>query len=317
MKSVSIVIGTLAALAVAALAGRYATGSWIFYTIASLQIQGAVAAFALAAISFGFYRHALNLALMVVAILIGAHGYIMLGEFRQPAPLDPAAKPLFRLLSINIMGDNPQGVKVADYIIGSGADVVFIQESAPIGPHIDRIKVVYPYRLGCGAQTITCDQSLWSKRPLAEGKVITASPIYRDRLMIATIDFDGRPVNFVNVHLTKPYFDNFHAYELRRIQKSIAPLKGPMILAGDFNASILTPDIRGFLKSTYLMTAEKEPQTWPVKATWAGMAIDHVFVRDALRFKSLARVEETLGSNHYGLIADVLWQDDTATYPPQ
>ena len=51
-------------------------------------------------------------------------------------------------------------------MIASGAGVVMIQESAPLGPHIDRIKQTYPYRLGCGAQTITCDQSLWSKTPM-------------------------------------------------------------------------------------------------------------------------------------------------------
>ena len=47
MKSASIVLGTLAALALALLAGRYASGHWVFYTVASLQIHGAVVAFLL------------------------------------------------------------------------------------------------------------------------------------------------------------------------------------------------------------------------------------------------------------------------------
>jgi endonuclease/exonuclease/phosphatase (EEP) superfamily protein YafD len=48
-----------------------------------------------------------------------------------------------------------------------------------------------------------------------------------------------------------------------------------------------------------------------------GVAIDHVFVRDPLRIRTLERAPDALGSNHFGLIADVLWQDNSASYPPQ
>lgn len=318
MKNISIVFGTLAALLLALIAARYVTGFWLFFTFASLQIHVAVCAFLISLVSFVFYRHWMNFGFMVIAIAFGVHAYVMLGQFRQAPPLDPAASPTLRLLSINIQGNNSaNGKKIADYIIGSKADVVFIQESAPIGPEIPRIRAVYPYRLGCGAQTITCDSSLWSKRPLATGRVVTASPIYRDRLMIASIEFGGHVINFVNVHLTKPYFDNFHAIELDKISDALEQVQGPMVLAGDFNASILTPDIRGFLREVKLTTAESEPNTIPVAAPAIGLAIDHVFVRDPLRIKTLTRVPDSLGSNHFGLIADILWQDDSASYPPQ
>ena len=317
MKSISVIFGTLAALLLAAVAARYVTGFWLFATFASLQIHGAIFAFALCVLSLVFYRHWINFGLAAAAVAIAAHGYLMLGEFRQPTLLDYGDMPTFRLLSINIEGDNDANAKrIADYIIGSNADVVFIQESAPIGPEIPRIKAVYPFRLGCGAQTITCDSSLWSKRPLIIGEVKTASPIYRDRLMIASIDFYGKTINFANVHLTKPYFDNFHANELGKITAALEKFQGPLVLAGDFNASILTPDVRRFLKKTKLMTAESEPNTIPVKAPSIGLAIDHLFVRDPLRIKSLARVPDPLGSNHFGLVADILWQDNTASYPP-
>jgi endonuclease/exonuclease/phosphatase (EEP) superfamily protein YafD len=318
MKSVSVVFGTIAALVLAAIAARYVTGFWLFATFASLQLHGAVVAFGLGLASFLLRRHWINLGLIVAAALVGLHGYVMLGEFRQPALDNYGNAPTVKLLSINIEGNNDANrTRIADYIIGSGADVVFIQESAPIGPEIPRIRAVYPYRLGCGAQTITCDSSLWSKRPLTTGQVITASPIYRDRLMIAGIDFGGHVINFVNVHLTKPYFDNFHQVELAKIREAINPIKGPMVLAGDFNTSILTPDVRGFLKQTRLMTFEHEPNTIPVRAPAVGLAIDHVFVRDPLRIKTLTRVPDPLGSNHFGLVADLILIDPTASYPPR
>ncbi|WP_137155759.1 endonuclease/exonuclease/phosphatase family protein [Rhizobium sp. FKL33] len=267
-------------------------------------------AFLIAGFAFLLHRNVIAALMMALAVAIGAHGVFMLGEFRQEPVRAQNAKPLLRFLSFNIMGNNgPGGPRIADYIIGSGADVVFIQESAPIGPEIDRIKAVYPYRLGCGAKTITCDQSLWSKRPFLRGEVFTASPIYRDRLMLASIDFDGRVVNFANVHLTKPYFDNFHEIELAQVARRLEAYSGPMVLAGDFNASILLSDIRAFLRRTGLRTAETEPNTWPVALPLIGMAIDHVFTRGGVKIASLERIPDPIGSNHYGLISEIVWDE--------
>lgn len=310
MKTISTIFGTLSALLLIALTGRYISNSWIFFTISSFQVQASILAFLIAGLAFLLHRNVVMALLMALAVAIGGHGVFMLREFRQEPIRAENAKPLLRFLSFNIMGDNgPGGPRIADYIIGSGADVVFIQESAPIGPEIDRIKAVYPYRLGCGAKTITCDQSLWSKRPFLRGEVFTASPIYRDRLMLASIDFDGRVVNFANVHLTKPYFDNFHQIELAQIARRLEAYPGAMVLAGDFNASILLSDIRAFLRKTGLRTAETEPNTWPVALPQIGMAIDHVFTRGQIKIGSLERIPDPIGSNHYGLISEIVWEE--------
>ena len=324
MKNLSIIIGTIAFLLVCALAGRYVSGHWLFFTFASFQIQGAAVATALAALAWMLHRNAVASLLVIAAVAIGLHGYLMLGDFRQSTPAPPPSYPAdLKVITFNIMGDNSfdNGGRIADAMIASGADVIMIQESAPLGPHIDRIKVVYPYRLGCGAQTVTCDQSLWSRTPLVTGEVKTGSPLYRDRLLLATIALGDRRVNFVNVHTTKPYFDNIHAIELRRVREIMAEYAtrnpGPFLVAGDFNASILTPDIRQFLSLTGLRTADREPSTWPVGAPTAGMAIDHMFAGDPLRFRSLEPLTETHGSNHFGLVAELWYQDATATYPPR
>jgi endonuclease/exonuclease/phosphatase (EEP) superfamily protein YafD len=324
MKNLSIITGTCAFLLIALLAGRYVSGHWLFFTPASFQIQGAALAAALSALAWLLHRNAVASLMVIAALILGGHGYAMLDDFRQPTPLPPQSYPAdIKVVSFNIMGDNSfdNGGRIADAMIASGADVIMIQESAPLGPHIDRIKALYPYRLGCGAETITCDQSLWSKRPLVAGVVKTASPLYRDRLLLAAIDIGGRRVNLANVHLTKPYFDNIHAIELKRVREEMdefaAANPGPYIVAGDYNASILTPDVRRFLDEAKLMTAEKEPETWPVGAPQIGMAIDHMFVSGELRFRTLARLPETFGSNHFGLTAEIWYQDPTASYPPR
>lgn len=320
MKNVSIIVGTCAFLLICVLAGRYVSGHWIFATFASFQIQAAAAATIIAALAWLLHRNVVASLLVIAALAIGAHGYGMLGDFRQPSPMPPQSWPaLFKVMSINVMGDNSfdNGGRIADSMIASGADVILVQESAPLGPHIDRIKAAYPHRLGCGAQTITCDSSLWSKRPLIDAQVKTASPLFRDRLLFASVDFGGRTIRFANVHLAKTYFDNSQAIELKRITEILGAGDEPLVLGGDFNASVLTPDVRRFLERMNLMTAEREPPTWPVAAGPAGMAIDHLFVRDPLRFKSLDLLPEAYGSNHYGLVAEIWLQDLTITYPPR
>ncbi|MGV3550074.1 endonuclease/exonuclease/phosphatase family protein [Rhizobium sp.] len=323
MKNLSIITGTIAFLLICALAGRYVSGHWLFYTFASFQIQGAALAAVLATVAWLLHRNAVAGLMVIAAVAIGVHGYVMLGDFRQATPAPPPGYPAdFKVVSLNIMGDNSfdNGGRIADAMIASGADVIMIQESAPLGPHIDRIKAVYPYRLGCGAQTITCDTSLWSKTPMVAGEVKTASPLYRDRLLLASIMVAGKRVNFANVHTTKPYFDNIHAIELKRATELMADFASrnpaPFFVAGDYNASILTPDVRRFMTENKLMTAPSEPATWPVAAPAIGMAIDHMFVADPLRFKSLQALPETYGSNHFGLVAEIWYQDLTITYPP-
>jgi len=320
MKNLSIVIATCACLLLCALAGRYVSGHWLFFTFASFQIQGAMLAAGLAALAWLFHRSIVTSLIVMASLAIAAHGYVMLGEYRQPSPMPPQSWPAdLKVLSFNIMGDNSfeNGGRIADVMISSGADVVMIQESAPLGPHIDRIKQTYPYRLGCGAETMTCDQSLWSKRPFLSQFVRTASPIYRDRFLMASIEFRGQRVYFANIHLTKPYFDNMHAVEMKLITNLVNDTQGPMVLAGDMNASVLTPDIRTFLSETGLMTADTEPTTWPVGLEDVGMAIDHMFVRGQMRFRSLERLPQTFGSNHHGLVAELWLQDPSITYPPQ
>lgn len=324
MKNLSIIIGTIAFLLICGLAGRYVSGHWLFYTFASFQIQGAAIAAILAALAWLLHRNAVASLLVIAALAIGGHGYVMLGDFRQDPPAPPPSYPAdLKVITFNMMGDNSfeNGGKIADAMIASGADVILIQESAPLGPHIDKIKLTYPYRLGCGAQTITCDQSLWSKTPLVAGEVKTAGPLYRDRLLLATIALGSKRVNFANIHTTKPYFDNIHAIDVKRASELMADYAtrnpGPFVVGGDYNGSILIPDIRRFLTDTKLMTADREPPTWPTEMPALGMAIDHMFVGDPLRFKSLKTLPETFGSNHFGLVAELWYQDITATYPPQ
>ena len=56
MKTLSTIIATIAALMIAALAGRYVSGHWIFFAFASFQIQVAALACLVAAFAWLLHR---------------------------------------------------------------------------------------------------------------------------------------------------------------------------------------------------------------------------------------------------------------------
>lgn len=144
-----------------------------------------------------------------------------------------------------------------------------------------------------------------SKTPLQDGAVRSLSDIFGDRFILARTQIRDRMINLGAIHTTKPYFDDFHSMELVRAALAITDTEGPFLLSGDFNASSIAPDMRMFMRWTDLRHGADEPATWPVQAGSLGLPIDHIYVREPLKIRTLKRLPDPLGSNHYGLIAEI------------
>jgi endonuclease/exonuclease/phosphatase (EEP) superfamily protein YafD len=217
-----------------------------------------------------------------------------------------ANAPTFKLLSFNILSDNFENSDViAQTILSSGADLVNVMEAGPIQAHLDELSRVYPYRVGCGVLIAFCDQLMLSKTPIQTPVVKSLSDIFRSRFVLAKVAVAGRVIAFAGIHTTKPYFDDFHSFELGRAALAITDIDGPLLISGDFNASSLAPNMRRFLSLTQLKTGGWEPATWPIRAGRFGVPIDHVYARAPLKIKSVRQLPDAQGSNHYGLIAEI------------
>jgi len=251
------------------------------------------------------HRNWYAVALLAISCFIIGHSVVLKREFVRDAPAAAAQSKTYKLISFNILGDNwDNGETIKNMITGSGADVVYVLESPPMQPFLGELDATYPYRLGCGKDTPTCDLMVLSKHPFMSKKVGSLSELRKDRFMMVDIDLDGVRTHFAAAHLSKPYFDMYHQEELYTLWKSLKNEKGPLVLAGDFNASILEPDMADFLRATGLMTGPAEPKTWPIKASQLGIAIDHVFSRAPLYLTSVKNTPSNYGSNHNGLVAE-------------
>lgn len=298
------VICVLTTCVLAVLAARYLSHMWILAFFESLQTHFGIACILASVVALLVRRHWYAMLMLVAALGITGHSIVMLQAHALEAAPE-AAKPSYRLLSFNVDGDNfGNGQKIGDLIANSKADVVEIFEAPPVLSQLERLAAIYPYRIGCGVMMEECDSLVLSKRPFLSQSVHSLSGIWRNRLILATIDMDGHKIAFASAHLTKPYFDEFHDDELHALSDRLKVIKEPLLLAGDFNASVIEPDMQDFLGRDGLGHVFPEPSTWPVEAGAYGIAIDHVFARAPLQLKSVRRIEDAMGSNHYGLITD-------------
>lgn len=299
------VLCVLLTLALVVLSGRYIIGDlWLLAFFESLQTHFSLACIVGALLAFAVKRHWYAVVLGIVGVALLVHSVIMLKEHSATAPA-AAATPTYRLLSFNIDNDNfANGERIADLIIGSKADVVEVFEAQPLLSQMARLEQAYPYRIGCGAVTKDCDSLLLSTRPFQRQLIRNLSVLWQQRFFMAIIDFDGQPINFASAHLSKPYFDEFHEYELTVLYYILYWIKGPTILAGDFNASVIAPDMQKFLARAGLNHVFPEPSTWPIEAGAYGISIDHVFARPPLQLKSVKQIPDAMGSNHYGLMTE-------------
>jgi len=298
------ILSAFLTLAIAIVSLRYVTNFWLLSFVYSFQIHLGVLFVAVSLVILAVRRHVYGFILLLASVFLIAHGVVMLREFSEDHGV-ANAPPIFRLMSFNVAIDNwKNSTAITDMVLASNADVVNLLEAKPLTFHLQQLFKVYPYHIGCDHGKDSCDTLLLSKRPFVTRQVASIGSLRKDRLVISSVDFGGQTVNLVSAHLSKPYFDDYQMGELEDLGKALRSISGPMVLAGDFNSSAIAPSIQGFLREQKLKTIAPEPATWPSGAGALGIAIDHIFARAPLRPTSLKRFEDSLGSNHSGLIAE-------------
>lgn len=304
--TLSVAICVIVSLVLIAIGTRYVHPHWILATLYSLQLHAAASCVVAMAVALILKRHFVGWLLFAIALLFTGHAVLMGRDFVEPLTVVDANAPTFRLLSFNILNSNfANGEDIARTILSSGADLVNIMEAQPLRVYMDELAKAYPYRVGCGVMIEDCDQLMLSKVPIEMPVVRTLSDVFAERFILAKVTIAGTTINFAGIHTTKPYFDNFHSLELNRAALALTETTGPLLLSGDFNASSLAPNMRRFLGVTELKTGSWEPATWPIRAGPFGVPIDHIYVRAPLKIKSVMRIPDAHGSNHYGLTAEI------------
>jgi endonuclease/exonuclease/phosphatase (EEP) superfamily protein YafD len=246
-------------------------------------------------------------AMLFLVFLGGAfvHGAYYVWEFqmRREAPVG-ALQAELTFLNYNVLASNQTAQAAADYIVRQAPDVALIMETPGVVEYLPEIQKVLPNRLGCD-RAATCDISLYSRFPIEDGQLLQIPPFQRSRLVIAPMTIDGAKLTVVGIHLSKPYFDEASLQELGYLRYVLSKIEGPVLLSGDFNASIWSAPVARLGRAQELIPAPSYPATWPVEFGALGVPIDNMFTKGNARILGVSAGEDSFGSNHRYLLARV------------
>lgn len=207
-----------------------------------------------------------------------------------------------RLVAVNALGSNRQHDRLFSIVTQDNPDIIVMTEAQPHWVEAgDSRLAVYPYRFA-HPRDDNFGLAIWSKRPFATQ---TLSGDSRD-LPLVVMKMEG--LHIIAAHPFPPIgerstLDN-HAY-LRRIGDILTTTKGPVVIAGDLNASLWSASLRN-LTGLGLRRTAAFAYTWPTSFPALAIQIDHIFVRDA--GATHFRVLGDTGSDHRPVQVDILPQ---------
>src|SRR6185437_271968 len=231
---------------------------------------------------------------------------LLLLPWARAADNAPSLPPALRLVTFDLGKDNERFDDIADFILGTKADIVLLQEVSCRAAEqlIPKLKATYPSAF---VSATGCDgQALLAKRPwLVGGQVTTRG---RHPLLVwARFQWANRVFTLTGVHFSGALMPTDQAADLQRVQAHLESQGAAHVVAGNFN---LTPFAWKFAQlqnlglgqyGTYMATYTPDwPSRWPVPT----LLTDNV-----LSTEGFARVRLTTGpprgSDHRPLIADI------------
>ncbi len=217
-----------------------------------------------------------------------------------------------RVVSAIMLVENPSVDRLAASLATDQADLWALQEVTP--QHLaalDRAGVLdsFTHRV-LDPQTGYFGSALLSRLPLSDGRVLdlAGSPVTAGR-----VETPAGPVLVVSVHLLNPgagaqlgrWRDQLYA-----LGDLVAGSPIPMVLAGDFNATLDHPALRGLLRAglrdAFCVAGRALGATWP---RWSApmapvMRLDHLLVTSEVAVTGF-RTLVSAGSDHDRVVADL------------
>lgn len=287
---------TLAALGAAV--AFLAPFGWPFELACHFAVQYAaflLAAAAAAALS-GLPRH---------AAVCGLLGLWNLGQVLwsvRPPPEASGGGPEVSLVVFNVHTANGRFTEVEDYLLARAPDAVVLLEVSPRWwTELRRLRKAYPHTLE-EPRGDNFGIAVLSKTPLEAARFVLLSPVEVPSI-VARLKADGRPFTLIATHPVPPasaYLVAERDAHLAALPALVQEQAGPVVLAGDLNATPWSPVFRRLLRDSGLLDSRRGfgvHSTWPTAIPFARIPLDHVLVSPGVRVLSRA-VGDPLGSDH-------------------
>ena len=271
---------------------------------------------------------------LLVAIAIALLGASQTGQAALPLPSAPAKNSL-RVMTYNIhvgigMDKKLNLQRIADVINREHPDLAGLQEVdrgvqrterideiAEIA-RLTRMEYAFAYNLQFqGGQYGVAILSRFPIKSIDHWRFANVREKERRGMIRVEVDVHGQTINFVTTHLDYQYEDG-RVFEAEQLLKLLAGIKGPLIVAGDFNDlpgaaayRIMTRQFRdAWVESKAVGDGLSYPADKPAKR------IDYIFYRpdDFIR-ATRAWIINTQASDHLPVVADIEIRTGTGVLP--
>ena len=214
------------------------------------------------------------------------------------ALVDGEAK--LRLMWFNVWARNLDNDKIFASVKDANADVVFLAETAPSRqPLLDRLKADYPYQAHCW-ELYNCGVAVLSKIPFEEAKPKTHW--MQPALMRVRYGEELNGLTIFGVHMVRPNMPFGQWKRIQGLASATFTAQGPVIVAGDFNATPHSIMLLGLSEFAGLWRMTELP-SWP---TWffglPQLSIDHQFISNGVRPLNFPELGKDGGSDHLPMI---------------
>jgi len=231
---------------------------------------------------------------------------------REPVPAVPAGALHLRLFSANVYAFNTTPGPISEEIRAAAPDLVFLQEAgSAFLQRVDASGAVaaLPYRV-LVPRVDAFAGVLASRWPLVDTEVVELAG--RPVMLRATAMTENGPLRLYSVHTISPVGGDRQKWvdELHHVVDALRAEPGPVLVAGDFNA---TWGNKGFRKLLDLgLTDAAAARGRPFQMTWPRnrrvvppvIRIDHVLTTAGLTVTAI-RTGKGSGSDHRPLVADL------------
>jgi len=277
--------------------------------VPSLSFTPQVAAAAVAALPLLRGGRSRGVAALAAAALTAA-----VAQRAIPRPQPSADGAELRLLTSNLLVGRANAEALARLVISTGADVLFLQElteGAAARLQNAGLGDVLPYQVLDPTAKGPKGSGIWARYPMGEGLAVPQASRSRP---VARLEIPGgQSVQLVCVHLRPPRPLRSPSGAARwRTEMAMLPGPGdvPVIMAGDFNATIDHAQFRSLLRLGYVDAAVQAGRglvpTWGPRpgGELAMLAIDHILLdpRCAVRTVSAHKLP---GTDHRALYAQI------------
>jgi len=184
------------------------------------------------------------------------HLHLITPRFRAvPTPRWVEGAPTFRLCVANVYVDNPTPDEAARAVIDTDAEVLILVESTPAfmrhfdsAPGADR----YRFRVADPGDTSDYAVTIASRIELAEGSGPEHHGELRVMRAVVPIESPGGRTTVTIFGINPMATVDVGGYrtwrsQLRRLRRTLAGVRGPLVIAGDLNTSRFRPEFAGLL----------------------------------------------------------------------